>query len=127
MQGFVTERTSIIGLGDSPIPLLTNAKIVIHLIPISSFSQTKTNDFLSAKCIKDLRPLNGGSRTPRYNLDGLISSSMTRTKFGHDSYIQLFRNGIIETVNAEFLEPNNGRLWIPASSSKDNNYEYHIL
>jgi hypothetical protein len=126
IRGFIAERVGIIASEETPVPLLPYGKIAIHLVPISSFTPGKAYDIYGeTTVIRNIRPLNGGSRTPRYNLDGLISSSMNRSEPKSESYAQFFRNGIIETVNAEILTPIQVTLWIPASGSL--NYESLIV
>jgi hypothetical protein len=126
IREFIAERVLHIASGDSPLPLLPYGKIVLHLVPLSSFNIPPPDILKFKSIITKIRALNGGSRSPRYNLDGLIISSMASIEKGCDSYLQLFRNGIIETVNSELLYPyNENNLQIPVSDSI--NYEYSII
>ncbi len=124
IRNFVAQRIGNIVADETPVLLANNGKIALHLIPFSSFAPGKKFDIASKQFeIKNLRPLDGGSRTPRFNLDGILSASLTPGQ--SNTYVQFFRNGIIETVNAELLFPHFGRLGIP--SVKGRNYEWLIV
>jgi hypothetical protein len=127
LRNFIADRVAMIAADDTPVTLLKHPKITLHAIPISSFDTGNNYDLTSANSpFKSVRQLNGGSRTPRFNLDGLITASQDRIMQGqYESYAQVFRNGVIETVNAELLVPFMGERYIPASGSL--NYEKHIV
>ncbi|MBL7737798.1 MAG: ATP-binding protein [Chitinophagaceae bacterium] len=122
---FVSKRVSLIASDTTPIPLLPYGRIVLHLVPISSFSVQKSQNVINEKQGIRIRSLDGGNDYPRFNLDGLLSSYKRSVDPGHESYVQLFRNGIIETVNSSILKPYNNNLGIPISG--DENYEYQII
>ena len=99
-------------------------KIVMQFIPISSFEPNKKYDLSIAKSNPAyLAPLAGGNRDTIYNLDGLLSFSGNKNEY--DSYIQLYRNGIIETVNSALLATFSKQLLIPSVHTK--NYEHLII
>jgi hypothetical protein len=127
IRNFIADRIAMIGAAETPVPLFPNGKIALHVIPVSSFQTSKSYDIQNpASPIRKIRPLSGGSRTPRFNLEGLITSSMTGlVKDHYDNYAQVFRNGIIETVSAEILFGHMDEKFIRGSG--DINYEKLIV
>ncbi len=103
IKRFRMDRTRAIMGGETPVPMPTGAKLIIHLIPTESFS-TRTSFTPSAlkHVTTAVRPL--GTTSPfvtyskRFNMDGFLRFGGTdphRESFG---YVQFYRNGIIETV-----------------------------
>ena len=91
--------------GETPLLLPSDAKIVLHLIPLNSFLARSVLDFEHIRRSDGvLYPLGCRSSNQRYNLDGIVwywSNATPR------AYAQLFRDGCVETVNANLVE-NNG-------------------
>jgi hypothetical protein len=119
---FREKRISNIYANETPVPFYKNAKISLHLIPIISFNPGQNYEIekIASKPEK-FRPVYCGSWNYRYNLDGFLSYSASTSGESH-SYIQLFRNGIIEVVEGLLLKPQNGKLWIPSIA-----YEREII
>ena len=102
IRKFRENRISEIYANEAPVPLNENAKIILHLIPISSISSEQTYDM--SKLPFDPRlmtPFSTMSWNHRYNLDGYLTYSMYRDVVSH--YVQLYRNGIIEAVESSLL------------------------
>jgi hypothetical protein len=102
ISAFRSERIGKILTGEIPMraPLEPGPKIVLHLLPLQSFSQPNTIDIRGAKSMLtdgDLMPMGpkyGGWGPIEFNFNGLINCAR-----GHSfSYVQLFRNGAIEAV-----------------------------
>lgn len=76
---------------------------MLHLIPLGAFDPSAIRDLSElAGEAGMLEPLSaGGWNGPRYNFDGLLTYSDRQGT--SSSYLQLFRNGIIETVNTSLL------------------------
>jgi hypothetical protein len=88
------------------VPLSQGAKVSLHLIPIDALQAGKRHDlrqFESRQNRKFLAPIcsaDGNGFT--FNFDGVLTS--VATVLGPaGSYLQLFRNGIIESVAADFV------------------------
>ena len=114
VRNFRLERISKIQANDTPILLPDGAKIVFHIIPYNSFYPGKRYDiskFFSFK--KEISNGYGFGSQDRYNFDGILSYSESLEGMP-DFYLQLFKNGIIEMVNAYTLAPKNGNLIIPS-------------
>lgn len=125
LRKFREDRLSKVISNEAPVLLKKSAKIVLQLIPLSSFEPNKIYDISSNKIQpSELYPLGGGGWEYKYNLDGILGVAGSRTG-DYESYIQLFRNGIIETVNAEILLPYDGKSFIPNYRVLD--YESKII
>jgi hypothetical protein len=98
IKNFRNNRVSMIVVGETPIPLKLEAKVVLHIMPVSSFELNAHINFDKVE-INEMPPITSGSYGKRYNLDGLFISN-------EFSYVQLFKNGIIEAVDTFLLEPN---------------------
>lgn len=126
IRKFREERLSKIFASETPVPLFENGKIVLHFVPFNSFGLNKVYDLTYFKNdITKLVPLGGGNRDHRYNLEGIISYSSSHDRLHYDSYIQFYRNGIIETVNSTILKPYDGKLLIPSVPTL--NFERQII
>lgn len=103
IRKFRENRISEIYANEAPVPLNENAKIVLHLIPLSSISSEQTYD-MSKLPFDPMRivPFTSIGWNGRYNLDGYLTYSMNDgIALG---YTQLFRNGIFETVGSWLLK-----------------------
>jgi hypothetical protein len=103
---FRFDRLDKVQSGETPVSLMKNPKIVVHLIPFGSFDPTLKFDLSVIE--KDLEQL----RSPylvstgfwgRYNFDGYVVYSHLATHELPCSYVQVFRNGVIEIVDAFLL------------------------
>ena len=105
IRDFQAERLGRIAADTGPLPLDTHPKLVAHLIPIGALAGPSEHDL---SVIADTGLLQPGFQTgadgERWNIDGLLSLNLS-DKGPAWSYTQLFRNGIIECVDAYFLEP----------------------
>ena len=101
IRNFRAERVRKIKENDElPTELIEGGKIILHLVPLSAFSTESEIDVVNALEIRSqLQPIGSGGWNHRVNLDGFLTySSSRRVSNGNESYAQLFRNGIIETV-----------------------------
>ena len=114
IRNFRQDRISKLFANETPVSFYENAKIVLHLIPIISFSPAQAYEIgkVASQPAK-MKPLYCSGWNDRYNLDGFLAYSGGREKKSH-SYVQLFRNGIIEAVEGLLLEPWDGKLIIPS-------------
>ena len=104
IRKFRAERISRIVSDETPIPIPSGSKIVLHLLPLQAFSSPTRIDL--SKAHEDLRlwPLGAQGYSKRINLDGLLN--YTAGSFGRSGsagYLQLYHNGIIETVDTTIL------------------------
>jgi len=134
INNFYIDRIIKIKKNDIVLPLDGISKIVLHLIPFSSFNyfnkynleliELNMND-KNQKNISNLilRPIRDYTLSIKYrfNIDGLLI-------YNHylklDLYTQIYRNGIIETVNTSLLEENinsqiEGKNTVPLKALKE--------
>ncbi|MBA7644727.1 hypothetical protein ES703_52472 [subsurface metagenome] len=103
IRTFREDRISKIFANETPVPFYDTAKIVLHLIPIVSFSPAQSYDIGKiASHPQKMTPINSSGGYDRYNLDGFLHYSRGRGGKSH-SYVQLFKNGIIEAVEGLLL------------------------
>ena len=116
IRRFREDRISKIFANETPVPFYDTAKIVLHLIPVISFNPAQRYDISKiASHPEEMRPIYCSGWDHRYNLDGFLTYSGNREEISR-SYVQLFKNGIIEAVEGLLLEPHNkdGKLLIPS-------------
>jgi len=111
---FKTERITQLISDNLPLPFYDGGKIVLHLIPLESFSPNYRIDL--NPIINDpakLKTLHTSGWSYRINLEGVLSYSGGRNDKSH-SYIQLYRNGIIEAVEGLMLSAEREKKYIPS-------------
>ncbi len=116
IKNFRTERISKIIANDTPVIMEDSAKVVLHIIPLNSFDPTKIYEFdnIIRNSSISLAPISTSSYDVRYNFDGYLSySQSSRTNKSH-SYLQIFRNGMIESVDSLLLNHNEKNNYIPS-------------
>ena len=91
---------------ETSVPLLPGPRIVLHIIPVSSFGGRKYDVIAlkkNAETNKILAPLfRSFANYCEINFDGIVLSNGDRSK-PSGGYCQLYRNGIIEAVDAMFI------------------------
>lgn len=104
IKNFRADRLGQIVAGETTVSLPEGAKTILHSIPFNAFDQSIKYDLnLIKQDTGLLEPLrSSGWSAPNHNLDGIYTYS-THDKVRH-SYLQVFRNGIIEAVNTSLLE-----------------------
>lgn len=124
-------RLSMIRANETPVPLKGNAKIILHLIPLSSISSNKTYDMSKLPFNpKEIQPFSSMAWSGKYNIDGYLTYSMTVDGKAY-SYVQLFKNGIFEAIESSLLEPDLSLsdLKIPHVAFEEkimNAFEYYV-
>jgi hypothetical protein len=103
IRAFQTDRLIKITAGDTPIPMNSIGKVVVHVIPVPSFADGRMIDIVSV--------LGRGTHLPipldelnmpaagAVNLDGYVNYANRGSERGaRQAYAQFFRNGAIEGV-----------------------------
>ena len=115
IRKFRIERISRVVADETPIALPASAKIILHLVPFLAFSSTVRICLATAERIGgDLYPLGTSGYNNRFNLDGLLLHDAIRTTSAN-SYLQLYHNGVIETVDTSILQANSGEKLIAST------------
>ena len=114
IRRFREDRISKIFANEMPMPFYENAKIVLHLIPVIAFDPAQRYDAQKiASHHGKLKPMICTGWNYRYNLDGFLTYAQDREGKAF-SYVQVFRNGIIEAVEGLSLRPMREGLLIPS-------------
>lgn len=107
MDEFRRERVRVITQGEGPVRTLDGAKLILHVVPFLSLEFGSWQGLPERNAIfQFLSPLGGHGWSDRINFDGLLTYSEQGQVTG--SYLQLFRQGMVETVNADLLAPRDG-------------------
>lgn len=114
IQQFQRRRVNDIANDDTPVKLYKDAKIVLHIVPASSFTP---GEKINIKKVVDrtikVPPICNYGYDSRINLNGFLTYSKR-----HDgtmlSYTQLYRNGTIEAVDSYLLSDEHEKKIIPS-------------
>jgi len=101
IAAFRTDRIVRITAGETPVPLGTGGRVVLHLVPVPAFADGRLLDVVSAVAAGTHVPLPldgmGAGNRPGINIDGFLNYA-DRPAGGRQSYAQFFRSGAIEGV-----------------------------
>jgi len=117
IRRFREDRIGKIFANETPIPFCETAKTVLHLIPLISFNPGQRYDLGEITSgLRKMQPLSCGFNYYRFNFDGLLTYSASSRNDKSDSYVQLYKNGIIEAVDGLLLDTrfSQGELIIPS-------------
>jgi len=92
IKKFRMDRISNLLSGEGPTPMDDDPKIILHIIPFTSFDLPQLMSLSSLEEVaRNLPPIFFRLSSYRFNLDGYMW-------YGSDGYLQLFRNGVLEVV-----------------------------
>jgi hypothetical protein len=101
LSAFRADRLGKILARETPVPLDSVPKLVLHLLSVSAFSGPANFDLKQAEPpMHKLKPMGQPTQwgPPQYNFNGLSHSG--GNGISTFCYIQLFRNGALEAVSA---------------------------
>ena len=123
IRNFRAERISLILSGQTPIALAPGPKTVLHVVPFDAFSGGRSFDVsrIYDSNILPLQPLSTSrGLSSRHNFDGIVTYSYIGERTPPPSYLQLFRSGIIESVDTRQINTyDKEQLMIPGTSWED--------
>ena len=98
-RSFREVRTGLIVSGQAPVPVHAGGRMILHIVPVSAFT---------GNVQIDMRPLPGDTYLPPltktgYNYSHNVDGFLTFGNVVEEGYLQLFRNGTIETVATGLL------------------------
>lgn len=96
-------RVDGISFGETSASLASGTKVVLHIIPLSSFSVGTSIDLKGIEKNREyLQPFGTKGCAYRYNFDGYLAFDMfpDPSSTASISYTQVFRNGCIESVKS---------------------------
>jgi len=99
IRRFQAERVGRIRADAAPLPLMSEPKVVLHIIPLNYSNVSQSYDVGQARrSNQKLKPMFESIRDYRFNADGVVEYSWRKDKNISTSYTQLFRSGAIEAV-----------------------------
>ncbi len=107
IRNFRLDRIARIVAGETPVPLREWPKVVLHVVPLAGFSSPLSVDLKSAGTVSrelELIPLGEANLSwdNRFNFEGLVRWTGAWEDGSAFAYLQIFRNGAIETVDTCF-------------------------
>jgi hypothetical protein len=110
VREFRAERLGKIVSDETPVTLIEGAKTVFHIIPFGAFDPVLADVAVLEKDVLHFSPIDTGSIDGwRYNLDGLVTYAFAHDPSSACSYLQIFRNGCIEAVEASMMHVLEGK------------------
>ena len=103
------ERLDLLAMGDTPIPVSSDKLVCIHVVPFSAKTKKTTIEVGRLDPQRtSLAPIGSREFRDSFNTDGLLRYVPDHgdTRSG---YLQLFRNGVIETIDSTMAEMPEGR------------------
>jgi Schlafen, AlbA_2 len=107
IRRFREERIARLYANETPMPMEEGPKMVLHVVPLASFTQGQRLDITDIATRPETRPkpmlFRGGSHT--YTLEGFIAWSTTARfgQHGAHSYVHLYRTGVMEYAETSSL------------------------
>lgn len=105
IQRFRDDRLAKIIAGETPIPMTSPHAVILHIVPLVSTDPSHQLDLKKVPENNQWMPMGRLSGySGRYNIDGYVRDDRVGNQLC-SSYAQVFRSGMIEAVNAEWLIP----------------------
>jgi len=102
IKNFRTDRISAISTNETFMPLESGAKIILHLIPESSFDIGKKYDF-GGNWTSDFVPISASGWNSRMTFDGMMTYWGASKESIIYNYTHIYKNGILEAVDSVLL------------------------
>jgi len=111
IRNFRLDRIAKIAAGQARVQLMNQGTLVLHIVPLSAFDVTSALPL--GQIERDFRAFvpigSSAANGARINFDGVLKTSNADPQATqHRAYVQLHRNGIIESVTSTLIAPNNG-------------------
>jgi len=103
VREFRAMRLAQIQAGDGPIPLKGHATIVLHIIPLATADPVFAIDLRQVLAVREgplVHPMQNNSHLDRCNGDGFLTYSSPDSEGKVWVYLQVFRNGSLESVDS---------------------------
>ncbi len=112
IEDFRLNRLALLGGNETLYPMPTGGKIVLHVIPVTTFASQDAVDLTQINDVQELwsnlTPMASGSWDRRFNLEGWLMHSVIKDTGMAGSYTQVFRNGTVEAVEGRMVSKNSG-------------------
>lgn len=115
ITAFRAERLGRIVANDGPVRLPESAKLVLHLVPLSILDPVAHLDLQPLNSDPNLAaPMQNTSYAQRFNLDGFLGYGPRGQDGVWRGYVQVFRSGAFEAVDAGDFSQRDGTKLIPS-------------
>jgi len=97
---FIATRRELIANGETPVPLSSGPKLVVHLVPVAGLAGRQAVDLRSIynTGYKEFIGVDWGGGNRSFNIDGLVVHPGFSENNGEDGYNHIFRIGALEGV-----------------------------
>lgn len=112
IRDFRLERVAKISAGETPIQLSDDVKIVVHVIPLSSFATFQTINLVDVA--QNFYQYFRNATSKKYNIDGFVSFLEIQDNIAQ-FYYQVFRAGQIEFVTSRLARQKHDNTPVIAS------------
>lgn len=118
---FREERLVEIRSGNGERPLVNGGQIILHIVPVASFSRSVAVDVEQVHQQQmAFLPIGSGGMSPRFNYFGFVNERGGDENHG---YTQIFRNGSLEATKADIIRERDGIRTIPGASFEGQVFE----
>jgi len=108
---FRDERIKTIRSRIGDRPLVNEGRLILHIVPIASFSGLITIDIEQVhRQHRAFRPIGRLNMSPGFNYYGFINETVGEENQG---YTQIFRSGVLEATMANLIHVRDGHSFIP--------------
>lgn len=107
IEKFVEDRINRIIDGNTPVKLRGRSSVILHVVPLSSFTSSNYLDLENIQYENPPAPMENHGIDSRYNFYGFLKFIGNQDE--SYAYAQLFRNGIIESVSNIFVSDHKGK------------------
>jgi hypothetical protein len=116
VTSFRNNRIGKILADETPVPLARNPKTVLHVLPLSQFDAINRVDLTDEiyRNRHNFVTISMTSWSYRHNLDGVLVSTADGEPTGRWGYVQAYREGGIESVDAYVLADNSNLKAVPS-------------
>jgi hypothetical protein len=116
IENFRADRVAKIIAGDTPVPLKQGLKMVIHVLPLSSFTSGKVvQTELFSSQPHSMAPQGNGSLSWQLGLEGMTVYRLGGRDEENSAYSQFFRQGRAEFVEAFWRRSEDGIDYLPGT------------
>lgn len=107
IRNFRIDRIAKIAAGQAPVQLMNRGRLILHIVPLSAFDANSSLSLLQIQQnYRSFVPM--GSSTAngaRINFDGVLKTSNADPQATQNrAYVQLYQNGIVESVRSSLME-----------------------
>lgn len=108
IRSFIGNRMSLIASRNCPVSIVRKPRFVIHVVPFSAFSGASNEIVFTKETSNRIERCLSEQPKRRFNIDGVLVSDYDNSSL-HEAYTQIYRSGIVESVDCgvSFTE-NNG-------------------